>query len=148
MTSDPTSDALQLRTLRTLLLGLVVFASFGLLAEMILLEHWGTWTQQLPVVLLAALGFGAFALLVRPGPKTVRFLRIVATLAVGAGLVGAVLHWRANAGLELEIDPTLGFGRLFRAALGGGVPTLAPGAMIQLGLLVWIAVWRHPAAAR
>ena len=142
---DPTSDAHTLGTLRTLLLALVLFGSAGLATELVVLEHWEEWQQQLPLALLIAILLGTIAFLVRPGPRGILFLRGVAAATIVSGIVGAVLHWRSNAALEMEIDPSIPAGELFREALGGGVPTLAPGAMIQLGLLIWIALWGRSA---
>jgi hypothetical protein len=133
-----------LSLLRTLLLGLVLFGAAGLGAELVLLEHWGAAAQRLPLLLLLLTGGTALAALVRPGPLVLRAFRWVMALAVVSGVVGAGLHLRSNLQLELELSPDRPMGRIVWSALRGGTPTLAPGAMIQLGLLGLLAVYRHP----
>ena len=131
--------------LRVLLLALVVFGALGLFVELLLMEHWEEWQQRIPLALLGLTGVLAGLLLIRPGPGLLRVFRTVMILAVLSGVAGAVLHYLANAQLEQELNPDRPFMEIVREALGGGVPTLAPGAMIQLGLLGLLAVFRHPA---
>ncbi len=131
--------------LRLLLLGLVALGAVGLTLELLLLEHWEEWRQWTPLILLVCTALGAGAVAWRPRPGLLRGFRILMLLAVVSGVVGAVFHYESNAELEREIHPELSGPSLVRAALGGGTPTLAPGAMIQLGLLGLLAVFRHPA---
>ena len=56
-------------------------------------------------------------------------------LFLASGVAGAVLHYKGNVVYEQESNPGLGGRELYRAAVQGSTPTLAPGAMIQLGLL-------------
>ncbi|MFB3131882.1 MAG: hypothetical protein ACE10K_05095, partial [Rhodothermales bacterium] len=46
---------------------------------------------------------------------------------------------------ELEMYPTLKGLELFWESIKGATPALAPGTMIQLGLLGWAYTYRHPA---
>ena len=133
-----------LQSLRSLLLGLVLLGAVGLGAELVLLEHWEEGPQRIPMVLLALTSIGAVATWVRPGPRVLRAFRVVLVLTVISGLLGTFYHFLSNAQLERELSPDRPAGVIFRAALGGGTPTLAPGAMIQLGLLGLLAVFRHP----
>jgi hypothetical protein len=71
-------------------------------------------------------------------------LGIPASIVV-AGLVGLVLHFRGNLEFEREDDPSLRGLRLIWKALRGATPTLAPGALAQLGLLGLVWAHRHPA---
>jgi hypothetical protein len=139
------ADFPSLRRMRALLLGLVAFGAVGLAAELILLEHWGDPRQWIPLTLLVASLGGVAAVVVRPGPTSLRLFRGVMVLVTASGVAGTLFHVQANAGLEREIDPTISGAALAWAALGGGTPSLAPGAMIQLGLLGLLAVLRHPA---
>lgn len=133
-----------LQRLRSLLLGLVLLGAVGLLVELALLEHWEVGTQRLPLVLLLLTVAGALASLLRPGPRVLTAFRAALALVVVSGLVGTVFHFRSNAQLEMELAPDRPTGQIIRAALGGGTPTLAPGAMVQLGLLGLLALYRHP----
>ena len=81
----------------------------------------------------------------RPGPGVLRVYRGVMVVCVVAAVAGMVFHYNANATLELELDPTVGGVDLFWKAMRGGVPSLAPGALLQVGLIGLIASWRHPA---
>ena len=64
---------------------------------------------------------------------------------VAAGLLGTWLHYRGNVEFELERTPTLAGWALFRAAMEGATPSLAPGTMIHFGLIGLLFTWRHPA---
>ena len=61
--------------------------------------------------------------------------------------MGIFLHYRANVEWELETTPTMHGMELFREAITGSLPLLAPGAMLQLGLLGLLWSHRHPALA-
>ena len=132
------------RGIRELLLLIVVIGALGLVAELLLLEHYEEWTQWLPLAVLVAVLAGAAALWLRPTRTTVQSFRAVmlATLVVGA--VGLVLHFTGNREFEREMDGALRGWPLVWESLRGATPTLAPGAMIQLGLLGLALTWRHP----
>ncbi len=132
-------------SVRRLLLLVVVFGIFGLAAELYLLEHTETIWQWSPFVVLG-LGFlSALLLAARPNRFTVRTFQAVMTLFVATGIAGLYLHYDGNAAFELEMDESLqGLGLLWNA-LRGATPALAPGALVQLGLLGLIQAYRHPA---
>jgi hypothetical protein len=67
---------------------------------------------------------------------------------VVAGAVGFYLHMRGNFEFELESNPSLRGAALVWEALKGATPSLAPGALAQLGLLGLVAAHRHPALRR
>jgi hypothetical protein len=57
-------------------------------------------------------------------------------LLVIAGPVGVALHYHGAEEFQLEIDPTQGGWPLWRKVLGAQAPpVLAPGLMMQFGLL-------------
>jgi hypothetical protein len=129
---------------RSLLLGLVLFGAAGLIAELFLMEHYDSWTQILP---LAVLGWGlavGASLAYRPTRRRVRVFQAVMGIAVLTGLVGLWLHYRGNAAFELEIAPSAKAFDLVWGALRGATPILAPGALVQLGLLGIIWSYHHP----
>ena len=64
-----------------------------------------------------------------------RLCVVVMTLFVASGTIGVFLHYRGNVEFELEMVPALGGLLLFQEAMTGATPVLAPGAMVQLGLL-------------
>jgi hypothetical protein len=59
-------------------------------------------------------------------------------------MIGMGLHQSANAEFEQEMDPSLTGMKLFRESLSGATPALAPGTMIQLGLIGLVYAYRHP----
>ena len=131
--------------IRRLLLALVLLGILGLGVELVLLEHTESVWQWMPFVVLAGGFASAVALAARPARGTVLAFRAAMALCVIAGLVGLVLHFRGNLQFELENDPSVRGLDLVWRALHGATPTLAPGAMAQLGLLGIAATLRHPA---
>jgi len=133
---------------RRLLLVVILIGILGLAAELALLEHTEDTLQWVPLVSLA-LGFVlALAVALRPSPATLRPFQAVMAAFVAAGALGFYLHLRGNVEFELEADPNLGGVALAWAALKGATPSLAPGALAQLGLLGLVFTHRHPALRR
>jgi hypothetical protein len=119
-----------------LLLGLV-----GLEVELFLLKHTdGVW-QVLPLVLLGAgLVVVAWYASVR-SPASARALQVAMWLYIASGFAGTLLHFKGNVAYEKESNPGLSGRELYQGAVQGSTPTLAPGAMIQLGLLGLVVVF-------
>ena len=134
--------------LRTLLLGIIVLGAMGLLAELLLLEHYESAWQFTPLVLLGAVVVAAALIWRRPSPATVRFFQALMALCLAAGAIGVFLHYDGNVEFELEREPLLGGLALFWEAARGATPALAPGAIAQLGLLGLVYTYRHPALRR
>ncbi len=135
-------------TLRSLLLGLVLLGTVGLLVELALLEHYASFWQAFP---LGVLGLGLGTALVtayRPGLTTLRVFRLTMGVLVVTGALGVWLHYDENAVFEREINPAITGTALIWKALRGATPILAPGAMVQLGLLGLILVHEHAALRR
>jgi hypothetical protein len=61
------------------------------------------------------------------------------------GALGVYLHYRGNVEFATERDPSLTGLRLLWKALRGATPSLAPGALAQIGLLGLVFTYRHPA---
>jgi hypothetical protein len=58
------------------------------------------------------------------------------------------LHLQANTEFQLEMDPTLrGWALLKKSIVVKAPPALAPGVMMQLGLIGLAYTFRHPALA-
>ena len=124
-----------LRIARRVTLLILVVAMVGILAELLLIEHFEDLWQIVPLALLT-IGFGALGWHARaPGTWSARTLRAVMTLFVVAGLLGIFLHYRGNVEFELEQNPGASRWALFREAMQGATPALAPGVMVQIGLL-------------
>ena len=144
MATPPLPAPAEAGTLRRLLLAVVLLGSAGLAAELVLLEHFEDWQQWVPFVVLgAALGTAALVVL-RPGRRALAAFRAVMVASLAAGALGVWFHYRGNVEFELEREPSLRGLALFWEAMRGATPALAPGAMVQLGLLGLIAAYRHP----
>jgi hypothetical protein len=132
-------------SLRGLLLLIVHLGIVGLLAELYLLEHTESVQQWIPMVsLLAGLAAG-LVVAARPTAGGLKAFRIVMAVFVAAGLLGLWFHLRGNMEFETERNSSLSGLALFWESLRGATPTLAPGAIFQLGLLGLAYTYRHPA---
>src|SRR5688572_6359325 len=130
--------------LRLLLLFALLVGMTGTLAELVLLEHTESTTQWIPLVLLAVSMIAAIIAGLRPARVTLLALRGMMATCILAGGIGLFLHYRGNVEFELEMYPGLAGRELFWKSITGATPALAPGTMIQFGLLGLIYTWRHP----
>ena len=118
----------------------------GLLAELYLLDHYDGWKQWIPLVLLATGTTSGLWLATRPSVAAVRTFRILLAAYVPVGLLGVYFHFQSNVEFERELHPNSNGFELVKESLGGAMPTLAPGAMILLGMLGILIALQHPAA--
>lgn len=130
-----------LSTLHAASAWVLLFGMIGMCVELVLLRHVdGAW-QLAPLLLLAAgtlqLGWYVFDKRI----VVVRALQGMMWLFVLSGVVGAWLHLKGNVIYESESNPGLAGRELYQAAVQGSTPTLAPGAMIQLGLAGLLMVY-------
>ena len=133
-------------TIRRLLLAVLVLGLAATLADLLLLAHYEDTAQLIPVGLLVAGLAAVFGHLAHRGRASVRALQAVMLLCVAAGVTGVGLHFNGAAEFQLEIDPSLDRRGLIRKVSGSqSPPLLAPGAMVQLGLVGLIYAFRHPA---
>jgi hypothetical protein len=125
-----------LHRLRRFLLVILTIGMAGTVVELLLLKHDEDAIQLVPLVLLGA-GLASMAWhAVRPGTASARVVRVVMTAFVAAGLAGVYFHYRANVEFQLETDPSLaGAALLWKVLAAKAPPALAPGVMIQFGLL-------------
>ena len=132
-------------TLRTWLFIVLVISLVGTTAELFMLDHRETFTQWIPygVFGVGLLATGAVA--IRANAWTLNVLRAAMVLFVATGVLGLYFHYRGNVEFELEMKPALKGWGLVKEALSGATPTLAPGAMSQIGLLGLLFTYRHPA---
>jgi hypothetical protein len=119
---------------RPILFGILLLGILGLAAELLLLEHFEEWRQWLPLALLSA--------------ASVRFMQGMMGLCIVAGVVGVLFHYSGNTEFELEMYPTMAGWELLKESMMGATPALAPGAMVQLGLIGLAWSFRHPALER
>ena len=126
----------------------MLIGAVGLTIELALLEHYASFWQVVPlVVLVVGLGTAA-AVAYRPGRGSIRIFRLVMGALVITGALGVFLHYDENVAFERELSPDATGAELVWMALRGATPILAPGAFMQLGLIGLILVYDHPALRR
>jgi hypothetical protein len=125
-----------LHVLRFFILAVLLIGLAGTVTELVLLEHYEEPLQFVPLVLIAAAIIALAAYASRGDPASLLAVQVVMWLFVLAGIVGIVAHFAGSAERQLEINPDMPVavlvGKVLRAK---APPLLAPGMMIQLGLL-------------
>lgn len=132
-------------TARRILLGIFLLGVVGIATELWLLGHYEEIDQAIPLGLAAAGALAAIAGAIKPSPLSIRLLQALMLLFVVSGFVGVWFHFQATTEFQLEMDPSLRGWALFQKAIvAKAPPALAPGAMIQLGLIGLAYTFRHP----
>jgi len=135
----------RIELLRRWILGVMVLGLLGTITELVLLEHYEQPLQFVPLVLIAA----AVAVLAwefkRHDAASRRALQVVMGLFVLAGFVGFVAHFHGSAEFQLDLNPQMSTWELVEKVLHAKAPPLlAPGMMLQLGLLGLAYVFSDP----
>ncbi len=145
-----TADLLPL--LRRGMLAVLLFGCVGLTGELVLLEHYAELTQLVPPVLCVAMGLAIVAHWIGRGGKSVRAIQTLALLMVLSGAMGVFFHGEENlehAREDAEEDAVAAEGSsVWVTVAKGEAPLLAPGTMIQFGLLALLFAYKHPALRR
>jgi hypothetical protein len=130
------TDTVVLERVRLWIVGIIVLGLIGTMTELILLEHDEQALQFVPLVLMV---LGAVTLAWYAAAKStasLRGLQIVMGLFVLSGFAGMVAHFNGSMEYQLELNPDLSawelLDKIFHAK---APPLLAPGMMIQMGLL-------------
>jgi hypothetical protein len=143
-TASRSPEPVALASIRKILLGALAAGLAGTLGELLLLGHFDSSSQWIPLVLLG-LGMAIVAWHVAsPRALTVRALQVTMALFVAAGALGVGLHYDGNVEFEREITPAIAGFELVRKALTGATPVMAPGAMTLLGVIGLAYAYRHP----
>jgi hypothetical protein len=134
---------------RRILLTILILGIAGISLELWLMAHTEDVYQQIPLWLAGGAIVAVAAVVLRPAPATIRLFQAVMVLFLFSGMVGMWLHFQVNREFQLEMDPALaGMALLRKSILAKSPPALAPGAMIQLGLIGLAYTFRHPASRR
>jgi hypothetical protein len=137
-----------LGVLRVLLLTIFLLGIAGIALELVLLEHYDDFWQWTPFALFgASLVVLAWYGLTHRG-AAIRVFRAVMVLFLASGAFGIFLHYDGNVEFEREMAPDVVGWPLFWEAIRGATPALAPGAMVQLGLIGLAFTLNHPALRR
>ena len=132
--------------IRAMLLTIFILGSVGSGAELLLLNHVESLLQWIPLflILLSFVVLGWH--LVGRTPASTRAIQGAMVAFIAAGLAGFYFHYQGSVEFKLESNPSLAGWRLFWEAIRvKAPPALAPGVMIQLGLIGLAYTYRHPA---
>ena len=131
-----TDDDARLSTVRNVILAVLVFGMTGLLAELALIAHYEDAIQWVPLVLLGT-GIFVVALDLALGRSWTQLLiQMTMVLIVAAGFLGVYFHFQGSREFQLEMDPQMsGTSLVWHVLRAKSPPTLAPGSMMQLGIL-------------
>jgi hypothetical protein len=123
-------------TLRAWILAVLVLGLLGTIVELVLLEHYEEPLQFVPDTLIVLALVAISWHLVRRDAASMHVLAVLMALSVLAGFLGFLAHFYGSAEYQLELDPSMSTGDLIGKVLHAKAPPLlAPGMMIQLGLL-------------
>lgn len=129
---------------RTWLLVILSLGLAGTLCELLLLGHYEDRWQLAPLVLNSVLLVCIGWYLVSDAPHPVTGIKWLSVLSCVSAAAGIYFHLVANIEWELETTPEMQGVALFREVITGALPLLAPGAMLQLGLIGILWSWKHP----
>jgi hypothetical protein len=132
--------------MRPLILAILFVGLFGMGAELLLLQHTGSVWELIPLVLIGL----ALVILtwhaITEHPASIRSVQGIMGLFLIAGVAGIALHYQSSMEFKLETNAALSGWPLFWSVMTAKTPpALAPGAMIQLGLLGFVYSYQHPA---
>lgn len=134
--------------IRRALAAILIFGLVGTEFELVLLKHTDGFWQLVPVVLVGLTLVLAVWATIAPGRASLGILQIVMSVFLVVGIVGVYQHLTGNIAYEKESNPGLAGAELYKAAMMGSTPLLAPGVLLQLGLIGLLYTYRHPALTR
>ena len=122
--------------LRRWVLGVLVLGLAGTVTELVLLEHYEHALQVVPLVLILAAIAAIAWQVVRNDDASLRALAVIMVLFVLAGFAGVAAHFRGSAEFQLDLNPSISTWELVEKVMRAKAPPLlAPGMMLQMGLL-------------
>jgi hypothetical protein len=122
--------------LRWWVLGVLVLGLAGTGTELVLLEHYEQALQFVPLVLIVAAVAAIIWQVMRHDAASLRGLEIIMVLFVLAGFAGVVAHFHGSAEFQLDLNPSMTAWELVEKVMRAKAPPLlAPGMMLQMGLL-------------
>jgi hypothetical protein len=142
---NPIDHRSVLDKVRRILLAIVALGMAGTLTELILLKHTEDLFQWVPLALLGAGGAVLVWHSMSGGAASLRLMRWLMWGYIAAGMAGVYFHFQGSVEFKLESQPNLAGMALFWQAIRAKTPPLlAPGAMVQLGLLGLAYTYKHP----
>ena len=136
MDAQPKGSADPLGMLRLWILGVLVLGLLGTVVELVLLSHYEQPVQLVPVVLIVLALIVLAWHVMGHSAASLRVLMGLMILFVLAGFAGFVAHFYGSAEFQLDLEPSLSTWELLEKVMRAKAPPLlAPGMMMQLGLL-------------
>ena len=133
------------RQIRRLILALLAFGLTATVVDLFGLEHYEDPWQIVPIA------FIGFSLLVvgwhglTGSAASLLTLRLLMPVMILVGVTGVVLHLRGSLAFQMEASPELAGWALMKKLLAAKAPpALAPGILVQLGLLGSVYGYKHP----
>jgi hypothetical protein len=136
MEAQPKGSADTVGMLRLWILGVLVLGLLGTVVELVLLSHYEQAVQLVPVVLIVLALIVLAWHVIGHSAASLRVLMGLMVLFVLAGFAGFVAHFHGSAEFQLDLEPSLSTWELLEKVMRAKAPPLlAPGMMMQLGLL-------------
>ena len=123
-------------TITHVILAVLMLGMGGLLVELSLIAHYEDAAQWVPLVLLP-IALLALALdYLSSSGSTQLVVQLTMVLIIAAGVLGIYFHFHGSREFQLEMDPQMrGATLVWHVLRAKSPPTLAPGLMINLGIL-------------
>jgi hypothetical protein len=136
MEAQPKGSADTVGMLRLWILGVLVLGLLGTVVELVLLSHYEQPVQLVPVVLIVLALIVLAWHLMGHSVASLRVLMGLMVLFVLASFAGFAAHFYGSAEFQLDLEPSLSTWELLEKVMRAKAPPLlAPGMMMQLGLL-------------
>ena len=136
MDAQPKGSADPVGMLRLWILGVLLLGLLGTVVELVLLSHYEQPVQLVPVVLIVLALIVLAWHVMGHSAASLRVLMGLMVLFVLAGFAGFVAHFHGSAEFQLDLEPSLSTWELLDKVMRAKAPPLlAPGMMMQLGLL-------------
>lgn len=143
----PARDPGALRTVRTVLLGIIAFGITGTSLELTLLGHFEEPAQGAPLIVLSGCLAVTIWQFLAPTATSIRVMRVVMTVLIVTAVVGVGYHFLGNLEFKRELYPELEGLELLVESVTGVTPVFAPGSMLLLGFVGFTYTYRHPRLA-
>lgn len=113
---------------------LFVVISAGLVTDLILIGHYESFWQMIPLLLQLLAGFAVIFYYKKPIRFLEKVVNVMVILLMLSAFIGVGFHLHNNWEFEQELHPGQSMVQLFKNVLTGAIPVMAPGAMIVSGL--------------
>lgn len=104
----------------------------GMLADLLLIEHFESFWQFVPVIFLAVSGIGYFLVSKGTGINLFRAWMYTGMLS---GVVGIYMHVKNNWEFAIELRSNLKGWELISEVATGAIPVISPGFLIPIAML-------------